>query len=337
MWPHRVTRKIIVITVITIIIIILKAPQAAGQTTSLSIWPPILEAMIKPGKSVTQVYRLKNEADDTTVTVSVIPFSAADEFGHLNLQFGGKLPNYFSLLNADLPELPVTLNLKAGEAQELVLKIAIPEKAEDADYPIALVIESKTTGLLGGSGSVTRATIASPILLTVSQSGTPNRLAKIETFGIAPARRLLVGYLQGVSLLDSFDPIEFVLRVKNQSFTRLQPIGQIKINNTFGRNVATLPLQADHILAGTIRQLKQSTSEVKEVPTSEVSDLTWFPVFPLGRYTAEAEITPQDTTNTVSQTIVFWVLPYKALLVLGLLFLGYRALTTILKQQKLKS
>ena len=301
-------------------------PQAAAQTTSLSIWPPILEAMIRPGKSVTQVYRLKNEADDTTVTVSVIPFSAADEFGHLNLQFGGKLPNYFSLLNADLPELPVTLNLKAGEAQELVLKIAIPEKAEDADYPIALVIESKTTGLLGGSGSVTRATIASPILLTVSQSGTPNRLARIEEFLVTSGSEPEV--LQVPNLLDSFSRIEFVLRVKNQSFTRLQPIGQIKINNTFGRNVATLPLQSDHVLAGTIRQLKMEGSD---------PSISWTPVLPLGRYTAQAEITPQDTTNTVSQTIVFWVLPYKALLVLGLLFLGYRALTTILKQQKLKS
>lgn len=292
-------------------------PSAVGgQTTSLSIWPPLLEVMVKPGKSVTQVYRLKNEADDTTVTVSVVPFSAADEFGHINLQFGGKLPNYFSLLNADLPELPVTLNLKAGESQELVLKISAETLASEADYPIALAIESKTTGLIGGSGSVAQATIASPILLTVSKTGTPNRIAKIEEFRVT-ARRLLVGSLQGVSLLDSFDPIEFILRVKNQSLTRLQPVGQIKISNTFGRTVATLPLQSDHILAGTVRQLKMEGSEPS----------IWAAVFPVGRYTAQAEITPQDTTNTVSQTIVFWVLPYKALLVLGLLFFGYRVLT----------
>ncbi|PJA22597.1 hypothetical protein COX59_02565, partial [Candidatus Beckwithbacteria bacterium CG_4_10_14_0_2_um_filter_47_25] len=178
--------------------------------------------MVRPGKSVTQVYRLKNEADDTRITVRMVPFSAADEFGHINLQFGGRLPDYFSLLNADLPSLPVTLNLKAGQSQELVLKIAIPAAAEDADYPAALVIESNTTGLIGGSGTVTQATIASPILLTVSKSGTPNRLAKIEEFGMT--RSHLVS--------DSFDPIKFILRIKNQSFTRLQPVGQIKISNT---------------------------------------------------------------------------------------------------------
>lgn len=282
-----------------------------GQTTSLSIWPPLLEVMVQPGKSVTQVYRLKNEADDTTITISVVSFSAADEFGHINLQFNGRLPQFFSLLNADLPDLPITLNLKAGQTQELVLKISPPLDAAEADYPAAIVIESKTAGLLGGSGTVSRATIASPILLTVSKTGLPVRLAKIEEFGMT--RSDLV--------IDSFDPIEFVLRVKNQSFTRLQPVGQIKISNTFGRTVATLPLQNDHILAGTVRQLKIEP---------------WSPVFPIGRYTAEAEITPQDTTNTVSETIVFWILPYKALLVLCLLFFGYRGLTLLIKQQKLK-
>lgn len=115
--------------------------------------------------------------------------------------------------------------------------------------------------------------------------------------------------------MDSFDSIEFILRVKNQSLTRLQPVGQIKISNTFGRTVATLPLQNNHILAGTVR--------------TEPTVSAWEPVFPVGQYTATAEITPADTTNTVSQTIVFWVLPYKALLVLGLLFLGYRLLTKI--------
>lgn len=270
--------------------------------------------MIRPGKSITQVYRLKNEADDAVVTVSIVPFSAGDEFGHINLQFGGKLPDYFSLLNADLPGLPVTLDLKAGEARELVLKIAIPALASDADYPVALTIKSDTTGLLGGSGSVAQATIASPILLTVSRSGLPARLAKIETFEVRGTR---------FGVIDSFSPIEFILRVKNQSFSRLQPVGQIKINNTFGRTVATIPLQPDHILGGTIRQLKMEGSDPSEI--------AWRPVLPLGKYTAEAEITPQDTTNTVSQTIVVWVLPYKALLVLCLLFFGYRGLTTRLK------
>jgi len=284
----RFYRRVFIAAIVALVSCLLVFTQARAQTTSLSIWPPLVEAMIQPGKSVTKVYRLKNAADATTVTISVVPFSNSDEFGHINLQFGGNLPKYFSLVD---DSLPATLNLKAGETRELALKINVPEAAEDADYHAALVIESETSGLLSGSGSVARATIAAPILLTVSKTGTPNRLAKIEEFVVT-------------SLLDSFDSIEFILRVKNQSPTRLQPIGQIKINNTFGRTVATLTLPPDNILGGTVRQLPVS----------------WHPVFPLGRYSAEAELTPRDTTNTISQTLVFWVLPYKALLILGFLF-----------------
>jgi hypothetical protein len=277
--------------------------------------------MIKPGKSVTQVYRLKNEADDTMIKVSVVPFSPSDELGHINLQFGGRLPAYFSLLNADLPTLPVTLNLKAGETQELVLKMTIPGTAADADFPSALVIESQTAGLIGGSGSLARATIASPILLTVSKTGAPDRMAKIEQFLVTSGNKAGL-------ILDSFSQIKFILRVKNQSLTRLQPIGQITIKNTFGRTVATLPLQPDHILGGTIRQLKTAGDASP--------DLVWQPVLPLGQYTATAEITPMDTANTVSATITFLVLPYKALLVLGILLLGYLSLTNNLEKRKFK-
>lgn len=266
--------------------------------------------MIQPGKSVTQVYRLKNEGDDIAVKVNVIPFSAADELGHINLQFGGKLPRWFSLLNADMPDLPVTLNLKGGQTQELVLKIAVPETAEEADYPAALAVETDPVGLIGGTGGTAKATVAVPILLTVSKTGTPNRIAMIETFEIRGSK---------FDVLDSFDQIEFILRIKNQSLTRLQPVGQIKIANTFGRNVATLPLQSDHILGGTTRQIKSVGTE----PT----DLIWKAAFPVGRYTATAEITPLDTTNTVSQTFVFWALPYKALLALGLLWFIWKSLT----------
>lgn len=266
--------------------------------------------MIKPGKSITQVYRLKNEADDTVAKISLVPISPAGEQGHFNLQFGGSLPAYFSLLNADLPDFPVTLPLKAGETRELVLKITIPESAEERDYPAALAIEADTQGLIGGSGAVARATLAAPILLAVSQTGTPNRIAKIEEF------RVLTG-----PALDSFDAIEFLLRLKNQSLIRLQPVGQIRIKNIFGRNVATLPVQNDQILGGTVRQLKIAG---------------WNPVFPLGRYTATAEITPLDTANTVSQTISFWVIPYKALIAAGLLLIGGKGLTGFTKRGKLK-
>ncbi|MBI3379542.1 hypothetical protein HY029_02165, partial [Candidatus Gottesmanbacteria bacterium] len=45
--------------------------QAYAQSLSLSISPPLLEVMIKPGKSITQVYKLTNNGEPIVITTNV--------------------------------------------------------------------------------------------------------------------------------------------------------------------------------------------------------------------------------------------------------------------------
>ena len=290
----RSIKKISVITVITFITFITGPKPTTAQTVSLAVWPPLLDTVIKPGKAITQVYKLQNFGDDTMIRASIVPFEPADESGHTKIINNSQLTidNYFSLQNANLAELPATFPLKSGQTQELVLKISVPEAAPEAEYYATFLFESTTEGLISGSGAVTNASIGANILLTVSRTGELNPTAKIEEFST-------------VRWLDSFSPINFRLRVKNTSLNRLQAVGQIEIKNIFGAVSTTLPLRQDNILAGTIRRL----SLEKE----------WRPVFPIGRFTAAAAITPLNTTNTVSQTIAFVVLPYKLLLAVCLL------------------
>ena len=130
-----------------------------------------------------------------------------------------------------------------------------------------------------------------------------NQTAKIEELS-----------LKGLKIKDSFDTFDFIARVKNSSDHFLKAVGQLTITNTFGRKIATLPFRADNILAQSIRQL--------------VTQDSWEPVLPLGRYTATATVTPENSTNTTSQTLIFWVLPYKALLAIALVSLFYYLLKT---------
>jgi hypothetical protein len=103
----------------------------------------------------------------------------------------------------------------------------------------------------------------------------------------------------------------------------LRPVGQIEISNTFGRKVATLGLEADNVLGGTVRQLRPKIN----LEAAETDDtIAWNPVFPLGRYSANVKLTPEDTANTVSAQIYFWALPYKALLTLAILWVCWKAL-----------
>ena len=277
-----------------------------SSTTSLSIWPPLLEATIQPGKAITQVYQLKNLGDDTTIYASIVPFVPADELGHVKLpppNSNFTLPNYFSLQNADL-DLPTTFPLQAGQTQELVLKIRIPPNASEADHYLTFLFQSNSPGLISGSGTTTQAELGANILLTVSKTGQPPLLAKIEEFSHP-------------RFLDSFSPPQLLLRLKNTGRTRFIATGQLNITNMLNQTT-TFNLRQDHILAQTIRQLQP------EKP--------WQPLFPLGRYTATVTITPQNSTNTISQTINFWFFPYKTLLVIGLLIILYLQLKARLNQ-----
>ena len=121
----RRLKSITVIMVIIFINVILKAPtKVQAQTISLSIWPPLLEAVIQPGKAITQVFKLKNLGDDTVIYASLVPFEPGDAFGHIKLGYrlgselsGSSEPaNYFSLQNADL-DLPAIIPLKSGQTQ----------------------------------------------------------------------------------------------------------------------------------------------------------------------------------------------------------------------------
>ena len=314
----RIIKRISVIIFITIITVILKAPaKVRAQTISLSIWPPLLEAVIQPGKAVTQVFKLKNLGDDTVIHASIVPFEPGDDFGNIKLGYlitpevkevHTSGVEYFSLQNADL-DLPAVIPLKSGQTQEFVLKIKIPETAAEADHYFAFLFSADTQGLISASGTKTLGSIAANILLTVSRTGELKPTAKIEEFKVT---RFVT-----FELLDSFSPINFQLLLKNTSSTRLKAVGQIEIKNTFNRLVATLPLREDNVLAHSSRYL-----------TSD----PWNPVFPIGRYTAIATITPQNTASPISQTIHFYVLPYKALLVIISLFIIY-----LLTKQKLNS
>lgn len=324
MWLSLLTnRRVIITTIVVFITSLFFSSPAFAQTTSIAIWPPLLEATIQPGKSITQVYRLKNLGDDTTITAYLKPFSPADELGHVKLQ-DSKPPstNFFSLLNANLDTLPVTFPLKAGQTQELVLKVKIPNDFSPSDHYFTFLFDSQTTGLIGNSGTTTQASLGSNILLTISDDGQPKHSAKIEEFTVLQGKKTLSGSelpvkVPNLHVLDSFSPISFLLRVKNTGNSRFKAIGQIELKNIFNKPIATLPIRQDNILANSTRKLQTTTN--------------WSPVFPLGRYTATATITPQDSTNSLTQPIYFIVLPYKALLVILLFYAGLKSLTKLRK------
>lgn len=285
--------------------------ETKAQSLSLSIWPPLLEVMIQPGKSITQVYKISNFGEtDLVLTSAVVPFAPADELGNIELGTRNPQPpnwlNWFSFQNADL-QLGQKFVLRPDKEQEVVLKIKIPENAAEDDYYLTLLFNTLPNPTANGSAASAQAKIGSNILLTVSKTGEPRRQAKIEEFSLA-----------GWRIIDSFTKPQFLIRLKNTGKVLFKPFGTITTTGWFGQKY-TIDLLPENVLAGSIRQINCQ----KENLPPAVCQLS--AGFLLGKYTARLEFGADQANGEYQTEIQFFALPIKlifgVLLILLVLFI----------------
>ncbi len=94
-----------------------------------------------PGKTITQVYEIKNNGNDAMIFSKAVSFEADGDLGNIRIKpsdldtLEPSYPwlNWFSFQNADI-SLPGTFFVKKGGKQQLVLKIKVPQDAEEKDY-----------------------------------------------------------------------------------------------------------------------------------------------------------------------------------------------------------
>lgn len=275
--------------------LLLKTTAIWAQTYSLSIWPPLLEVMVQPGRTVTQVYKITNSADEQILVAKVLPFEPKDEFGNINLL---NIPSLLNPLSFSFEGSGITLGrpflLKSGESKDLVLKLTVPKRTPEKDFYASLVFETSPVGKIGLSQSQTAAKIAGNLLITVSTEGKPAKKAKILEFS-AP------------KIIDCFDPVHFILRIENINSAFFKPFGEIKIEGIFNQQ-GKIKLLPENILAGYSRNLTISP---------------WKEKFIVGPFRAKAEFSLDPPENgqvpegeKLSAETNFLALPYKAILAL---------------------
>jgi GxxExxY protein len=286
-----------------------------SQSFSLSLSPPVVEVMMQPGRKATYAFQLKNNSSSpVNLLPKIIPFQPQGEQGQVKYPpENGNWPgqDYFSFLNADL-QINQPFLLAPDEEIQLVLKISLPQNAPEGDYYQSLILEQLTANTPNQTQAQLVGQIGSHILLTVSSSGKPKKEAAIVEF-FSPS--LLFG-----KILDSFDALNFELRIKNTGQAFFKPFGEIIILNNNEEKIASLPLRPDNILKDTTRQIY-----CQEGPCR--ADKLNF----LGRYQAQVQFTADENGPVSKQSFIFWVLPIKLTLglVLGLLLAifiwwGYR-------------
>jgi hypothetical protein len=300
-------KKPLLLTILYIGLLTLLLPrQAQGSDYGLSISPPLLRVHIKPGKAITQVFKLENlGSTDKTLVASILPFTAADEQGNpvLNPKAGAPWLGYFSLANSQI-NLDQPFILKAGASEQLVLSLSIPGTAPLKDLYATLTLSTYENSLdQTFQGSVVRATIGANILITVSSQAYPDTVLIIEDFLPAQGSYLSLGSL---IFVDSLTPLKFSAIVKNEGSFAAQTKGVFRITTGTDRPVYLEGILPVNVIAKSRRQLSNTKGEAFEFSPS---------LGQIGLHHIALEI-KTDNSNTTSTINVFFF-PLK--LSLGLL------------------
>jgi len=280
-----------------------------GQTLSLSLWPPLLEVMMQPGRTVTQVYKLTNNSDHgLKITPQIFPFEPSGTTGQIKIKFLSSPPNFVSFDSGEKFNQPFSISV--GEIKEMVLKISLPGDNSEKDYYYTLLFSSAEEALgskdiqdKSQTGSVTQ--IGTNILITASKIGKPVLLGKITEFS-APM------------IIDSFSPVPFNVTLENWGKTLWKPFGRIVITGIFKQR-QDLKILEQNILANSSRQLALSLFR---------------PKIPFGPYKALLEFTLNEDGPKLFTEITFWYLPYKAGAVILILLLLVTVIKKVKKGQK---
>lgn len=271
-----------------------------AQEFNLSLYPPLLRINIRPGKSITQVFKISNNSpENKTLVARIVPFTSSDQIGNpiLNPNLKTKWLDYFSLANSEI-KIGEPFEVKANSSEQLILSLSIPDTAPLKDIYAALLISSYSNELNSNlQGSDIKASIASNMLITVSSQLSPATVLKVIEFAPKSGSYLRIG---NVYITDNITPLTFEAIAKNDGDFTAETKGIFKIQKGDKEPVHLQSILPQYVLGKGERKLINGDDK----------DFNYTPsVGVIGFYQARIEI-HTDNANTTSQIdIVF--LPIK--------------------------
>jgi len=256
---------------------------------ALTIIPPKFELFGNPGDTINEKIRVRNESEQAvTYSIIVEDFTTTGEEGQVILEEGDTV-NSFSLAKW-IETSSKDLILQPKEERSINFIINIPKNAEPGGHYASILFQAGENADLSGGGAQVAHRVGSLILLRVSGNVTENAL--IEEFS-APK------YLEK-------SPVNFMLRLKNEGNTHINPQGTIVITDMFGKKVDEVPLEGRNVLPGATRKM----------------DTNWSKNNILGNYTATLIATYGQNKLPLTASVKFTVIPKIMLIIIGIGLFG---------------
>ncbi len=268
----------------------------------LSIDPPLLKVQIKPGKSITKVFKIENtENVDKNIIARIVPFNKSDNLGNPTIDLKSKSPwlSYFNLSNANI-KLDEPFLLKAKSSEQLILSLAIPENANLEDLYVSLLVSTYDNVLsTDQKGTLISATIGSNILVSVTSGLNPPTLLKINKFYPTSGNFIKIGRRY---IADNLTSMTFTATAQNDGMFVTETKGTFKIS----KKAESIQLQGvlpQYVIAKNSRVLINSDGK----PFSFNPTINNF-----GIHSINIDLKSENSNTSNSLEIIF--LPFKALL-----------------------
>jgi hypothetical protein len=300
----KITPKIILPLLILSSLAVFSAPITAIAQTAmgLSAIPPRLEVTVKPGETVTEQIKVRNDSSVSRVITSTAKdFIVTDDKG-TPIQIEGVDDQSNRWASSSWIEIsPSTFTLKPMETKVLMVTIIAPDNPTAGGH-YAMILHTPKNGVtLNETGSTVQAYVGTLVYITIP--GKIKENAQIKEFS-AP------------SFLE-FGPVNFKTVIANYSDIHVSPKGSINVHNWLGGLTASLTLDNSNIFPGTSRQFLNVLNRR----------------FLLGRYTASLEAGYGSTGQALATTLVFWVIPWR-LIILVLVAIAIGIILASLLHQK---
>lgn len=331
-------KNTIIFVLMIVICSLVHVPRIYAQQLSLSISPPLVEMVIKPGKSLLIAYTLTNYGDPLIMKSYILPFEPRDELGNIRLKDRFEGPIRFNLDNSEIA-LNQSYVLKSGGSQQLLLFVRVPEGAPEGDYYYTFLSESQPPPTIEGVAlSRSKASIGANLLITVTNSGHTEYKTAVTGFDVLPRYKFSL-FGKTLNLIDSNDIVPVKLLITNYGRNVVKPQGTIELNSTF-REKSSYDILPQNVLSNGQRLLSATPSASIDCDTDKhSSDVVCSQPFTLllksffiGRYSLNAIINFGDDTPTIYGSATFLALPLKFILAFIIILIVVIAIIKMMKK-----
>lgn len=278
-------------------LLVSKNKAEAQSSVSLTAIPPRLEVTAKPGETIQETIKVRNDSNTKLVIQSQVKdFIVVDNQGTPK-QVDEKVSGRWSLASwITVSPLKTVIKPKTAQVQSLVITVP-PDALAGGHY--ALISHSPVTkGLIGQeTGAKVNQKVGTLVYLKVA--------------GDISEDASLIHFETDKNLAE-YGPIKLKTEIKNLSDIHISPQGKITIYNTLNQAAAVFPLEKVNIFPFQSR-VYQNTFPGK-----------WH----FGRYKAVLEAAYGSRGKVLTGLIYFWIVPWKliasiAFALAGVLFIAW--------------